>query len=262
MNEQWHTDDDRQGLPYLKDYRVYQVSTHGHDRPLIPLLPTWKEFAGTMHRDNVPIPPQGSWSFPEMQGPGKIINFWCTAMPTVDFNMLEEKISLGKLARNWHSLKHIGPFDRFPELLQNVWVEIHFDNAPLPAVSAPMGDFFGVGFGEYRHYVSRYLMMTAGGYVCQFHMPFREKARVTLVNRNEHLWVPAFYGAVTYLQYPNAEPLKHQAYFHAAYRAEAPTRQGEPYLILDSTSMGLKERPGHYVGVVLNSEGADRKEGF
>ncbi|HEU0296545.1 MAG TPA: glycoside hydrolase family 172 protein [Anaerolineales bacterium] len=261
-NEKWHTDDDRHGLPYLKDYRVAQVTTHGHDRPIVPWIPTWKEFAGTMHRDNVPIPPQGSWAFTDMEGPGKIVNFWCTAAPTLDFNVLDDKFSWRAILRNWDSIKHLGPFDRFWNLLKNVWVQIYFDDSPTPAVYAPIGDFFGVGFGEYRHYMSRYLMMTAGGYVCQFHMPFRKKARVVLVNKNEKLWVPAFYGAVTYLQYRSTEPLEHQAYFHAAYREEAPTQRGQPFLILDTTTMGLAERPGHYVGVVLNTEGADKKAGF
>ena len=261
-NEKYYTDDDRHGLPYLKTYRVAQVTTHGHDRPIVPLVPTWKEFAGTMHRDNVPIPPQGSWAFDEIEGPGKIINFWCTAIPTLDFNPYEGKISLGVLLRNWNSIKHIGPFDKFWHLLKNVWVQIFFDDAPVPAVNAPMGDFFGVGFGEYRHYMSRYLMMTAGGYVCQFHMPFRKKARVVMVNKNENLWVSAFYGAVTYLHYPTADALENQAYFHAAYREEIPTQRGQPYLILDTPTMGLTERSGHYVGVVLNTEGADRKSGF
>jgi hypothetical protein len=57
------TDDDRHGLPYLKDYRVAQVTTHGHDRPITALVPTWKEFAGTMHRDNVPILPRRQLGF-------------------------------------------------------------------------------------------------------------------------------------------------------------------------------------------------------
>jgi hypothetical protein len=47
--ETTHTDDDRHGLPYLKDYRVFQVTTHGHDRPIGGLLPSWKEFASEMH---------------------------------------------------------------------------------------------------------------------------------------------------------------------------------------------------------------------
>jgi hypothetical protein len=48
-----------------------------------------------MHRDNVPIAPGESWDFQEMQGPGKIINFCWTAMPAVDFNIAEGKISIG-----------------------------------------------------------------------------------------------------------------------------------------------------------------------
>ena len=197
-----------------------------------------------------------------MEGPGKIVNFWCTATPTVDFDVYKEKITPSAILRNLGSIRQIAPFDKFPDLLKNVWVQIYFDDSPAPAVNAPMGDFFGVGFGEYRHYISRYLMMTAGGYVCQFHMPFRKKARVVMVNKNEKLWVPAFYGAVTYLRYPDAEPLEHQAYFHAAYREEAPTRKGEPYLILDTAAMGEADRPGHYAGVVLNTEGANRSSGF
>ena len=111
------------------------------------------------------------------------------------------------------------PFDKFSGLLKNVWLKIYFDDDAAPSVDAPMGDFFGVGFGEYKPYHSRYLMMTAGGYVCQFHMPFRKKARVVLVNKNEKLWIPAFYGAVTYLQYPD-ESRSRTRDFHARYREE------------------------------------------
>lgn len=261
-SEKWYTDDDRHGLPYLKDYRVVQVSTHGHGRPVVPFVPGRRGFVEALRNDSVPIPPRGNWAFEEMEGPGKIVNFWCTALSTMDFNLVDEKISLGAILRNRDSIRHMIAFDKFWNLLRNVWVQIHFDDSASPAVNAPMGDFFGVGFGEYRHYMSRYLMMTAGGYVCQFHMPFRKKARVVLVNKNEKLWVPAFYGAVTYLQYPDAEPLENQAYFHAAYREEAPTQPGQPYLILDTTRMGLAERPGHFVGVVLNTEGANKKAGF
>ncbi len=256
------TGDDRQDLPCLKPYRVAQVSTHGHDRPIVPMLPSWKEFAGTMHRDNVPIPASGSWEFPIIQGPGKIVNFWCTALPPMDTEMATGEIKARDLLRNYKRLVALLPFHRFWDLLKNVWIEIYFDSEPAPSVSAPMGDFFGVGFGEYKHHTSRYLAMTAGGYLCQFHMPYRKNARVLIHNKNAGLSVPAFYGAVTYLTYPDESPLEYQGYFHAQYREEAPTTRGKPYLILDTESMGQKEQPGHYVGVVLNTASADRKAGF
>ena len=104
--------------------------------------------------------------------------------------------------------------------------------------------------------------MTAGGYVCQFHMPFRHSARVDIVNKNENLWVPAFYGAVTYLAYRDESPLENQAYFHAQYRQEHPTHKGEPYLILDTSATATADAAGHYVGVVLSTEAVNRRAGF
>jgi hypothetical protein len=255
--------DTHDGLAHLKDYRVGQVTTHGHDRPILLILPSWKEFAGTMHRDNVPIPPGGSWSFDEIEGPGKITNIWCTAVPPIDFDMIHGKFTPQVLLHNWKYLSPLFSYHRFWNLLKNVWINIYYDDEPLPSVDAPMGDFFGVGFGEYKHFTSDYLMMTAGGYICQFHMPFRKKARVVMVNKNEKLWVPAFYGAVTFLNYKNELPLEKQAYFHASYREEYPTTRGEPYLILDTNQMGItKNQPGHYVGVVLSTEAVDKKSGF
>ncbi len=254
--------DDRLGLPYLKNYRVAQVSTHGHDRPIGALLPSWKEFADTMHRDNVPIPPSDSWEFPMIYGPGKIVNFWCTSMPPMDIDMSKGTISGGDLLRNFNQLRLVFPYHRFFNLLRNVWIEIYFDGEPTPSVNAPMGDFFGVGFGEYKHTISRYLGMTAGGYVCQFHMPYRKSARVVMRNKNKALSVPAFYGAVTFLTYPDELAIEPQGYFHAVYREETPTSRGKPYLILDTPSMGIQDKPGHYVGVVLNTEAVDKKSGF
>jgi len=215
-----------------------------------------------MHRDNIPIPAAESWDFEEISGPGQIVNIWCTAAPPVDFKMLEDKIKTADLLRNVKYLRHILPYDYFPYLLKNVWIQIFFDDESTPSVNSPMGDFFGVGFGEYKHYVSRYLAETAGGYICQFHMPFRRKARVRMVNKNTDLAVPAFYGAVTYLTYPDESPLEHQGYFHAQYREENPTNPDRPYLILDTPSMGIPDRPGHYVGVVLNTQGASKKAGM
>jgi hypothetical protein len=140
-----------------------------------------------MHRDNVPIPAQSSWAFEEMRGQGKIVNFWFTAMPPVDFD-LSGKIRPADLLRNLGTIRHLLAFDKFEGLLRNVWINIYFDDDPTPAVDAPLGDFFGVGFGEYKPYQSRYLMMTAGGYVCQFHMPFHKTARLVLVNKIHPRW--------------------------------------------------------------------------
>ncbi|GAB4312830.1 MAG: hypothetical protein Kow0069_13710 [Promethearchaeota archaeon] len=257
-------DDDAHGLPRLKPYRVFQVSTHGHDRPLVPLVKTWKKFEGVLHRDNVPIPPGGSWEFPVMEGPGKVVNIWCTMMPPLDFNPNDYRGTalLWRGLKNWRQFWKIVPFHRFPLMLKGLWIRAYFDGESKPSVDAPIGDFFGVGFGEYKPYKSRYLMETAGGFVCQFHMPFRRTCRVQIVNKIRKLWEPAFYGAVTFLRYPDDSYLEGQAYFNAKYRKEFPTTEGKPYLILDTAEMGEKGQPGHFAGVVLNTECLDRRLGF
>jgi hypothetical protein len=255
--------DELSNLSFIKDYRVFQVSTHGHDRPITAVLSSWKPFTGTMHRDMVPIPPQESWEFPEITGPGKIVNFWFTAAPPIDFDIFSGKgVKVGDLLRNFTHLSQVFPYNKFWNLLKNVWLEIYFDGESTPSVKSPLGDFFGVGYGEYKHHISRYLMETSGGYVCQFPMPFHQRARVVLVNRNEKLWLPAFYGAVTFIRYENEAALDGQGYFHAQYREEFPTSADRPYLILDTQEMGKPDRAGHYVGVVLNTEGVDRKSGY
>ncbi len=260
-------DDDIHALPYLKDYKIRQVSTHGHDRQISTMIKSWRKFEGTMHRDQVSIPPRGEWAFDTMEGPGKIVNIWCTLMPPADFDPFAEGkngLGLGDIIRNVKQFKRVIPFHKFPYLLKGLWINIYFDGETVPSVDAPIGDFFGVGFGEYKPYQSRYLMMTAGGYVCQFHMPFRKSARVVLVNKLPNWYIPAFYGAVTYLQYPDAAAVANQGYFHAQYRKEYPTTPDQPYLILDTKQMGPKvpDRPGHYVGVVLNTQATHRKSGF
>src|SRR5262245_38082367 len=38
--------------------------------------------------------------------------------------------------------------DRSPKMLRSLRLDMSWDGAPTPAVSAPLGDFFGVGLGQ------------------------------------------------------------------------------------------------------------------
>ncbi|MHA1146653.1 MAG: glycoside hydrolase family 172 protein [Promethearchaeota archaeon] len=253
-------------LPIYKDYCVKQVSTHAHDKP-IQAMGMWKEFAGTMHRDNVGIAPNGSYIFPEMEGPGKIINIWFTMTPAVplpkgidpqDFLMPEGKINKNYIRKHWKSflnlVKHTIRHDSKPIIHKYLYLRIYFDDEEFPSVDCPIGDFFGTGFGEYKHYWSRYINTTAGGYTSNFHMPFKRKARVEIVNTSNTHGVIAFYGAITYAQYNSVDDIGNQAYFHCKYHEEHPTKEGEPFLFLDTMSkefLGIEGR-GHLVGLILS----------
>jgi hypothetical protein len=88
-------------------------------------------------------------------------------------------------------------------------------------------------------------------------MPFR-KARVVWSARTRSIGYR--FMLVTYLQYRDESPLENRAISMPPTGKNSRPRQ--PYLILDTPSMGSPDKPGHYVGVVLNTEGAHKKSGF
>jgi hypothetical protein len=129
-------------------------------------------------------------------------------------------------------------------LQRQVIVRCYWDDEPTPSVEVPVSDFFGVGFGEWRDYISLPSNMTSGGYNSYWPMPFRRRARITAENTS-NVVLDRFYYNVDVETYP-ALP-DSLLYFHAQFRRTA-TRAGQPVLLLDA--MGR----GHYVGTVLSMQ--------
>lgn len=261
-------------LPLFKDYKVLQVSTHAHDKP-IQAMGMWKEFEGTMHRDNVGIGVENKYIFPEMAGPGKIINMWFTMTPAVplpkgvdvqEFLLSEGKLNMKHIRKHAKSflnmVKRVIRYNEKPIIHKKLYLRIYFDDEDRPAVDCPLGDFFGTGFGKYKHYWSRYINTTAGGYTCNFHMPFKKKARVEIVNTSKTHAVIAFYGAITYAQYDSVEKVKDMGYFHCKYHEEHPTKKGIPFVFLDTMDGEFfgKEGRGHLVGLILSGRPVHPKQ--
>ncbi|MHA1340366.1 MAG: glycoside hydrolase family 172 protein [Promethearchaeota archaeon] len=249
-------------LPQLKNHRVYQVTTTHHDQ-LIQKMGTWRKFhkQGVKHRDQVIIRPNSSYVFEELKGPGKITNIWMTAMPLIKDSKRKpvdpDKISLPLIVKTFKSLVRVSIYKKFPHLLRKFYIRIYFDDSETPSVNAPIGIFFGSGFGRYNHHISRYMGMTGGGYVSLFRMPFKKKARVEIVNTSKKRACLAFYGAITYNRYENEALIKDMGYFHAWYHEEKPTLIGKPYLILEK-----ENGKGHFIGLVLNCRNIKRRHGF
>ncbi|MPZ20611.1 MAG: DUF2961 domain-containing protein [Luteitalea sp.] len=155
--------------------------------------------------------------------------------------------------------------------LKKIVLRMYWDDDPLPAVEAPVGDFFGLGLGEYFLYESGPLSVGSQKALnSYFPMPFRKSARITITNEGSQP-IDAFYF--------NVDWQKHQslpddlAYFYAEYRQATPTPgwttdwklNGDPkindhrnpdgkdnYVILET------EGRGHYVGVthsILQNQG-------
>ncbi|MHA1872273.1 MAG: DUF2961 domain-containing protein, partial [Promethearchaeota archaeon] len=238
-------------LPLKRDFYLKQVTTTTHTK-LIPKISTWKEFhkQGVKHRDCVPIGPNSEYAFPTIEGPGMITNIWFTATPMIKVSKKvlksgepydADKIRLSELSSIAKMALKVVKYKKFPNLLNKVKLQIYFDDNEVPFVNVPLGKFFGVGFGYYKHFMSRYIGMTAGGYISQFRMPFKKRAVVKLVNTSDKMAVQAFYGAVTYAEFDNDERLKDMYYFHAVYNEEHPTTEGKPYLILDTLNNNNKD---------------------
>ncbi len=140
------------------------------------------------------------------------------------------------------------PADR--QSLRQTLLRVYWDGAAKPAIESPVGDFFGVGFGDKRM-VSLPTAMRDSGYSCYWPMPFARSARFELVNTGKtDLSLVSYRIESQKLD----KPLANAGYFHAQWHRQT-TVAGEYFHILD-----VKGR-GHYVGEHTDMQG-DRGIGF
>jgi len=137
-------------------------------------------------------------------------------------------------------------------------LRMYWDGEATPSVEAPIGDFFGVGFGFTEKYSSALMNIdqrrgsitdpSAYGAArnCYIPMPFNESARVTITNEGKV--AGKHWYEVNCKIYK--EPRPNIGYFHAQYRQGTPPPEG-PYLILDAKGQG------HLIGCVLSVKNND-----
>src|ERR1700685_3229708 len=110
-----------------------------------------------------------------------------------------------------------------PNHLKALVLRMYWDGEATPSVETPIGDFFGLGLGDYHLYQS--LPLSVGGDKALnsfFPMPFQKHARITVTNDGAHR-TDAFYFNIDYRAY--SKPLAGDLlYFHAQYRQAAPAK--------------------------------------
>jgi hypothetical protein len=163
--------------------------------------------------DARPIAPGGTLTLGELEGPGVITHIWCT-------------------------IAHNVPF--YSRLLT---LRMYWDGEKHPSVESPIGDFFVVGHGVDKSFVSIPVRVSSDGRGrnCYWPMPFRKSARITVTN-DSSTQCDAFYYYVDWQKHPKLAD--DAAYFHAMYRQEHPCVMGRNYLLADI------EGRGHYVGTI------------
>jgi Protein of unknown function (DUF2961) len=171
--------------------------------------------------------------------------------------------------------------DAGPGIITHIWITIaspekyhlkklvlrmYWDGEASASVEAPVGDFFGLGLGDYFQFESTPLAVAPDKALNSFFlMPFRKRARITISNEGS-ADVDAFYFNIDYQSFKTDLP-PDTMYFHAQYRQATPARgwttqwesNGDPivntkrnvdgennYVWMEATGQG------HFVGVTMS----------
>jgi D-arabinan exo alpha-(1,3)/(1,5)-arabinofuranosidase (non-reducing end) len=186
--------------------------------------------------DARPIAPGETLTLLDESGPGLITHFWAT-IASDDRNHLKALV-----------------------------LRMYWDSESSPSVETPIGDFFGLGLGNYFLYQSAPLSVGSDKALnCFFPMPFQKHARITVTNEGTQR-VGSFYFNIDYRAYNKPLPAD-TLYFHAQYRQATPAHgwtnqwksNGDPqvdqkknlngdgnYVWLEATGRG------HFVGVTMS----------
>jgi len=157
----------------------------------------------------------------------------------------EEGVS-GIVRRIWITIN-----DRSPKMLRGIRLEIRWDGSERPAVSCPIGDFFGMGLGRTAPFQSALFSSPEGrSFNCFVPMPFRSGMRITVENETDVDLLMFYYD----VDYTVGDDLSaDDLYFHAYFNRESPTSLRQDYEILPSVK-GRGRFLGTNIGVIANQE--------
>ena len=140
-----------------------------------------------------------------------------------------------------------------PGSIQHIWMtptgnwrcsilRIYWDDETEPSVEVPVGDFFGMGWGQYAPLNSLAIAVNPGSaFNSYWQMPFRKKARITMENIDDKDMTLYYQIDYTLTQVPSDA-----AYFHAQFRRVNPLPFKSVYTLVD----GIRGA-GQYVGTYM-----------
>ncbi|MES2253661.1 MAG: glycoside hydrolase family 172 protein [Pseudomonadota bacterium] len=167
----------------------------------------------------------------------------------------------GSIAHIWFTFG-----DRETYHLKRIVMRIYWDGEATPSVETPVGDFFGLGLGDYVNWQSEVLSVGSVRSMNSFFaMPFARHARITMTNEGREPMGDLYYN-IDWRHYAHALP-KDTYYFHAQYRQSQPThgwtndwlKDGDPLVNTKPNLDGadnyvfadIKGR-GHFVGITMS----------
>jgi hypothetical protein len=150
----------------------------------------------------------------------------------------------GIISRIWLTVR-----DRSPEMLRSLKLEMFWDDEAKPAVSAPLGDFFGVGLGRTARFHNALFADPEGrSFLCYIPMPFMKAARIQVTNESgrdlTHIFFDVEFQALRKWDDRNL-------YFHAYWSRDPATTLGRDFELLPRV-VGKGRFLGVNVGVNAN----------
>ncbi len=139
----------------------------------------------------------------------------CVFIPAGETFTLAEMKGAGIVKHIWITIAHKDPMHR-----RNMVLRCYWDGCDHPSVEAPIGDFFGQGWGDKYDFISLPLAaapQNGNALVCYFPMPYGNGARITVENQSDQP-VDSFYYYVDYEEHPSMGD--DVGRFHAWYNQE------------------------------------------
>ncbi len=207
------------------------------------------------------VPPDGThtrWASPEnpngdpgeggKTNQGAKGNAFYTIAPGAQQLLLDYE-GAGVINRMWMS----GTIARSSEQRRMVRIDMYWDGASKPAVSAPIGDLFGAGLGMLTPFDSELFSSPEGrSFNMTIPMPFRTGARVVVTNESPYYVL--FWYDIDLLTLD--KPFENALYFHTYWNRQLKTKLGEAYEILPRV-----EGKGRYLGAGIGVIGDEAYRG-
>lgn len=144
----------------------------------------------------------------------------------------------------------IDPAIAFSGLNKQIDIKITWDGENVPAVYAPLADFFGYSFGS-PSMQSLLLGSSNNKNYCYFPMPFDKSAKIELVYRQSPGGITSdakeIHARICYSG--QKRDAKTEGKFYASWNSDIKPATGQPHVYLDFNGRG------HYVGTVLQAQG-------
>jgi len=160
--------------------------------------------------------------------------------------LAEASGTTGTVRRIWATIN-----DLSPKMLRGLKFDFYWDGAKTPAVSAPFGDFFGMGLGQTAAFQCALFASPQGrSFISYVPMSFKTGMKLVVTNETDTDLQSLYYDVDYTVGDQHGDDT---LYFHAFFNRENPTRIQEDYEPLPRIE-GNGRFLGVHFGVILNQK--------